>query len=51
MPCYNPTRVLMDGDHRLMWGKDYKTARLVEGETQVNIACRKCIGSCWGFRW
>lgn len=44
MPCYNPTRVTMSGDHRLKWGTDWRYASYDHGETVVNIACRQCVG-------
>lgn len=44
MPCYNPTRVVMDGDHRIQWSSDWRVARLIDGQTVVNMPCRKCIG-------
>lgn len=34
----------MDGDHRIAFNKDWKWAKYLDGETQVNLPCRKCIG-------
>ncbi len=42
MPCYQPTRVLSDRQQTLQWGKDWRN--LYDGESVVNIPCRKCIG-------
>lgn len=44
MPCYQPTRVIMDGDQRIQFNKDWRWAQFRNGETQVNLPCRKCIG-------
>lgn len=44
MPCYNPTRVIMDGDKRIQWNQDWRNARYFSGQTQINIPCRDCIG-------
>ncbi len=34
----------MDGDHRVQWGKDWRTATYDGETTQVNLPCRKCVG-------
>ncbi len=44
MPCYNPTRVVMEGDQRINFSKDYKVARFFDGDTVVNLPCRDCNG-------
>ncbi len=44
MPCYNPTRVLMDGDHRIQFARDWRWASYLNGETTANLPCRNCIG-------
>jgi len=44
MPCYNPTRVVMAGDHRLHWDKDWRYATFEDGWTVCNVNCRTCIG-------
>lgn len=44
MPCYNPTRVVQNGDRRVQWNKDWRWAQYLDGETRLNIPCRSCIG-------
>ncbi len=44
MPCYQPTRVVMKGDHRLHFETDWKFAKYLDGETVVLVPCRACIG-------
>lgn len=44
MPCYNPTRVVMDGDQRVNFARDWKVARYFDGETVINLPCRSCNG-------
>lgn len=34
----------MDGEHLIHWGKDWRTAEHVFGQTVVNLPCRRCIG-------
>lgn len=42
MPCYAPTRVLMDQHRELRWDQDYRSAGA--SDQVVNINCRSCIG-------
>ncbi len=44
MPCYNPTRVVLDGDHRANFKRDWRWAKYSNNETVVNLPCRKCLG-------
>jgi len=44
MPCYNPSRVVMQGDHRINFQTDWKWAYLEDGHTVINLPCRHCHG-------
>ncbi len=50
MPCYKPVRTVLDGNHNLHFSRDWKNAQHFDGESVVNIPCRKCIGCKQGIQ-
>lgn len=44
MPCYNPNRVLMNGDRKARFDINLKYREHYPNHTVINIPCRNCIG-------